>query len=55
MANGLLALGLDRLEWVLIYLHKTIEHDTAMVATIDAGGTCVPVNPLLKPEQVRTF
>ena len=51
-ADGLLSLGLGRLERVAIYLPKTHETVTAMFATSLAGGVFVPVNPLLKPEQV---
>jgi acyl-CoA ligase (AMP-forming) (exosortase A-associated) len=50
--DGLLGLGLGRRERVAIYLPKTIECVTAIFATTLAGGSFVPVNPLLKPEQV---
>ena len=51
-AAGLLSLGLDRLDRVAIYLPKTLENVTAMFGTSLAGGVFVPVNPLLKREQV---
>lgn len=51
-SHGLLDLGLGRLERVAIYLPKTIECVTAMFATTLAGGSFVPVNPLLKSDQV---
>lgn len=52
VANGLLAQGLGRGERVAIYLEKTIENVAAMFGAARAGGVFVPVNPLLKPEQV---
>jgi len=51
-SQGMLALGLGRLERVAICLPKTHECVTAMFAAISAGGVFVPVNPLLKPPQV---
>lgn len=51
-ANGLLADGLGRGERVAIYLEKRIENVAAMFGAASAGGVFVPVNPLLKPEQV---
>lgn len=48
----LLALGLERSERVAIYLEKRIETVAALFGTAAAGGVFVPVNPLLKPEQV---
>lgn len=52
VAHGLRALGLARQERVAVYLPKRIETVTALYGTSLAGGTFVPVNPLLKPEQV---
>jgi acyl-CoA ligase (AMP-forming) (exosortase A-associated) len=52
MASGLLALGLERTERVAIYLDKRFETVIASFAAPAAGGVFVPVNPLLKPEQV---
>ena len=51
-ASGLLRLGLMRGERVGIYLEKRIETVIATFGTAAAGGVFVPVNPLLKPEQV---
>ncbi|HZF80790.1 MAG TPA: acyl-CoA ligase (AMP-forming), exosortase A system-associated [Rubrivivax sp.] len=52
-AGGLRALGLQRGERVGIYLDKRIETVVASFAAPAAGGVFVPMNPLLKPEQVR--
>ena len=51
-AAGLLALGLERGERVGIYLDKRPETVTAFFGASAAGGVFVPVNPILKPEQV---
>jgi acyl-CoA ligase (AMP-forming) (exosortase A-associated) len=51
-AAGLLALGLARGERVAIYLEKRIETVVASFGAAAAGGVFVPVNPLLKPDQV---
>ncbi len=52
-AQGLLALGLGRAERVAVYLPKRVETIVALWGTAAAGGVFVPVNPLLKPDQVR--
>jgi acyl-CoA ligase (AMP-forming) (exosortase A-associated) len=52
VANGLLAAGLGRGERVAVYLEKNVENVAAMFGAAAAGGVFVPVNPLLKPEQV---
>ncbi len=52
LASGFVALGLDRGERVGIYLDKRIETVVASFAAARAGGAFVPVNPILKPEQV---
>ncbi len=52
-AAGYQQLGLERSERVAIYLPKLIETVTACFATSYADGAMVPVNPLLKPEQVK--
>src|SRR5262245_34027605 len=52
VSNGLLALGLGRLDRVAIYLPKTIENVASMFGATRAGGVFVPVNPLLKAPQV---
>lgn len=51
-ASGLLALGLARGERVAIYLEKRFETVIGCFAAAYAGGVFVPINPLLKPEQV---
>ncbi|CAL95862.1 acyl-CoA ligase (AMP-forming), exosortase A system-associated [Azoarcus olearius] len=51
-AAGLLALGLDRGERVGIYLDKRIETVTTFFGATAAGGVFVPVNPIVKAEQV---
>ena len=51
-AAGLLHLGLGRSERVAVYLEKRLETVIAMFGAAAAGGVFVPVNPLLKAEQV---
>ena len=51
-SRGLLALGLQRLERVAVYLPKQFETVTTIFGAVHAGGVFVPVNPLLKPDQV---
>ena len=51
-AAGLLALGLPRAGRVGIYLEKRIETVVASFGAPAAGGVFVPMNPLLKPDQV---
>ncbi len=51
-ASGLMALGLVRGERVAIYLEKRFETVVASFGAPAAGGVFVPINPLLKPEQV---
>lgn len=50
--NAMLALGLDRAERVAVYLEKRQEAVISLFAAAAVGGVFVPVNPLLKPEQV---
>ena len=52
LGSGLLALGLQRGERVAIYLEKRFETVIASFAAPSAGAVFVPINPLLKPEQV---
>lgn len=49
---GLLGLGLERSERVAIYLEKRFETVIASFGAPAAGAVFVPVNPLLKPEQL---
>ncbi len=51
-ASGLMALGLQRGERVAIYLEKRLETVVASFGAAAAGLVFVPLNPLLKPEQV---
>ena len=51
-ASGLMGLGLQRGERVAIYLEKRFETVAASFGAPAAGGVFVPLNPLLKPEQV---
>jgi acyl-CoA ligase (AMP-forming) (exosortase A-associated) len=51
-ASGLMSLGLQRGERVAIYLEKRFETVVASFGTPAAGGVFVPINPLLKAEQV---
>jgi len=52
LAGALLALGLEKLERVAVYLPKQFETVLTMFGAARAGCTFVPVNPLLKPPQV---
>jgi acyl-CoA ligase (AMP-forming) (exosortase A-associated) len=52
LAHGLLSLGLGRAERVGIYLDKRIETVVASFAAPAAGAVFVPINPILKAEQV---
>lgn len=51
-ASTLLTLGLQRGARVAVYLEKRPENVSAMFGAAAAGGVFVPVNPLLKPDQV---
>lgn len=51
-ACALLTLGLRRGARVAVYLEKRPENVSAMFGAAAAGGVFVPVNPLLKPDQV---
>ncbi|HQT26890.1 MAG TPA: AMP-binding protein, partial [Burkholderiales bacterium] len=51
-ASALLDLGLSRGERVAVYLEKRIETVSAIFGASCAGGVFVPINPILKPEQV---
>ncbi len=53
IACGLSQVGLRRLGRVGVYLPKSIPTVAAFFATARAGGVFVPINPLLKVEQVR--
>ena len=51
-AAGLGRIGLGRSERVAIYLDKRIETVASVFGTSAAGGVFVPVNPLLRAQQV---
>jgi acyl-CoA ligase (AMP-forming) (exosortase A-associated) len=51
-ATGLIALGVGRGERVAFYLDKRFETVAASFGTTKAGAVFVPVNPLLKGDQV---
>jgi acyl-CoA ligase (AMP-forming) (exosortase A-associated) len=51
-ASGLVSLKLQRGERVAIYLEKRFETVITSFGAPAAGGVFVPLNPLLKPEQV---
>ena len=50
--QGLLKQGLTRADRVAVYLEKRIETVVGLFGATSVGGVFVPVNPLLKPEQV---
>jgi acyl-CoA ligase (AMP-forming) (exosortase A-associated) len=52
VARGLLARGLARTDRVAFYLPKRLETVAIMFGALRAGGVFVPINPLLKSEQV---
>jgi len=52
VGRGLRTLGLNRTERVAVYLPKRLETVVALFGVALAGGVFVPINPLLKPEQV---
>lgn len=53
VAGGLCGLGLRRGDRVGVYLPKSIECVAALFGIAAAGGVLVPINPLLREEQVR--
>ena len=52
-ADGLSAFGLQRGDRVAVFLEKRHENVVAVLGTTAASGVFVPVNPLLRPQQVR--
>lgn len=52
-ASGLIALGLPRAGRVGVYLEKRFEMVVSCFGAAAAGGAFVPLNPLLKPDQVK--
>ena len=53
LANGLLALGLDPGDRLAIHLPKSIRAVEWLLAANLAGLVCVPINPVLRPRQLR--
>ncbi len=53
VGNGLKGIGLSPGDRVAVFLEKSIENVVALFATSAAGGVFVPINPLLRPAQVR--
>lgn len=51
-AAGVIGLGVSRMDRVGIYLEKRFETVVASFGAAAAGAVFVPMNPLLKPEQV---
>jgi acyl-CoA ligase (AMP-forming) (exosortase A-associated) len=51
-AGALLASGIERGERVAVYLEKRVENVAAMYGAAACGAVFVPVNPLLKADQV---
>lgn len=52
VSNGLLAAGVGAGERVAVYLPKQTETVSALFGASRAGASFVPINPLLKPQQV---
>ncbi len=52
VASGLIELGLARSERVAVWLDKRFETVSALFGSAAAGGVFVPINPVLKPQQV---
>jgi acyl-CoA ligase (AMP-forming) (exosortase A-associated) len=52
VGGGLTALGLVRDDRVAVFLDKRLETVASIFGTSAAGGVFVPVNPLLRPQQV---
>ncbi len=51
-ASGLMSLSISRGERVAVYLEKRFENVIAIFGTSAAGAIFVPINPILKSEQV---
>ena len=52
VAGWLARIGLEREQRVAVFLEKRIETVAAIFGTSAAGGAFVPINPLLRPQQV---
>ena len=53
IARLYLSLGLKKSDRIAVYLEKRIESVTALFGASAAGGVFVPINPILKPQQVE--
>ena len=53
IANGLRALGVQRSDRIAVYLPKVPQTILTLLAASCAGAVFVPINPILKPAQVR--
>lgn len=53
VATGLARLGVERNERIAVYLDKRIETVVAIIAASVVDAVFIPVNPVLKPHQVR--
>lgn len=51
-ATALRAAGLKRYDRLAIYLPKSLENVVSLLATSYVGGAFVPINPVLRPDQV---
>lgn len=51
-ASALLGLGVERGDRVAVYLDKRVETVTTIFGASASGGVFVPINPLLRPQQV---
>jgi acyl-CoA ligase (AMP-forming) (exosortase A-associated) len=52
IAGKLIDLGVEREQRVAIFLEKRVETVSAIFGASTAGGTFVPINPVLRPQQV---
>lgn len=53
VANGYLNLDINRFDRIGVYLQKTFETVTSLFASSVVGGVFVPINPVLKAQQVQ--
>jgi acyl-CoA ligase (AMP-forming) (exosortase A-associated) len=53
IAQGLVALGAERLDRIAVFLEKRWETVGSLFAAMRAGCVMVPINPILKARQVR--
>ena len=53
VAKGYLAISVKRFDRIGVYLNKTIETVTSLFSASVVGGVFVPINPVLKAQQVN--